>query len=121
MSSKNKLSRLASPELLKLIQDEKVVREKTSKSRFEIVNRVYDQLKKQKRLDCFDWCVTIPSQEVNAFKDANKQLNETHEIFDKVGVLNDIGTSSDEDFMLSFEYKNKTVLLRGYVINEVIA
>ena len=86
--------RMHSPELQMAIKNENVIRDNDSDMSREIRNRICEQLNKQKRIDCFDACNTVP-------------------------VGNHEFSGDTEDFMLSFEYKNKTVLLQGYVVDAI--
>ena len=90
----NKKTRLNSPELQYAIKENEVIRDNDSDMSLEIRNRIYDQLNKQKRIDCFDACITLPLK--------GKKIS-----------------GDMEDFMVSFEYKNKTVLLQGYVVDAI--
>ena len=92
MINKNTKFRVTSPELQWAISENKVTRENDWDMKLEIRNRVADQLKKQKRIDCYDYCCTFPV--------AGQDLD-----------------ADTEDFMLTFAYKNKTVLLQGYVVD----
>ena len=92
MINKNTKFRVTSPELQWAISEDKVTREKDTDILFEIKNRIYDQLTKQKRIELFDWCLTMM----------------------KDGADLPVG---EENMMFSFVYKNKTVLLKGYVVD----
>ena len=91
---KNKKIRLYSPQLQYAIKENEVIINNDSDMSLEIRNRIYHQLNKQKRIDCFDACITMPVE--------GKKMS-----------------GDMEDFMLSFEYKNKTVLLQGYVVDAI--
>ena len=92
MINKTRKPRLHCPQLQYAIKENEVIRDNDSDMSLEIRNKIYQQLNKQKRINCFDACITLPLQGQKISGDM-------------------------EDFMVSFEYKNKTILLQGYIVD----
>ena len=94
---KNKTKhRVTTPELQHAVEEKLVTRTGDTDTIFEITQRISNQLSKQKRIDCYDWCVTMHT-------DPDKSISDIE--------------GDHENLMLSLAYKNKTVLLKGYVID----
>ena len=85
---------LDSPSMKLAISHGNTIREQDITVIHEIRERVGNQLEKQKRIKVFDRCILMNNEDGTR----NEKL---------------------EDFLMSFEYQGRTILLEGYVVNGI--